>query len=66
MYFSADLLHTAISGLALPGVETANCVDLGQMIWGIVGSGQTRMSVIGIQNPNKTDLMSFRGDLRGT
>lgn len=41
MDFSADLLHAAISGLALPRVETANCVDLGQMIWGVMASGQT-------------------------
>lgn len=31
---SIDLLHPAISGLALPQVETANGVDLRQMIWG--------------------------------
>lgn len=41
MDFSADLLHPAISGLALPRVETANCADLGQTIWGVVWSGET-------------------------
>lgn len=41
MHFSTDLLLPAISGLALPWADTANGVDLGQMIWGAVWSGQT-------------------------
>lgn len=41
--FSIDLLHPAISGLALLHVGTANGRDLCQMIWGsCVCSEQTR------------------------